>query len=314
MRRRRRRIRPRTFLRELVRRLDRRRDFALNRFEFLRLGDFLREQLSTQPGDRAARFPFLDLLARAVGEVAHALGVWARAVGLAFEECRAASLPRAARGLARGLMHREHVVAVHLDAMQSVGRRAARHAWISRGVGEGHFCRVAVVFADEKRGQFPNPRHVQPFVKRAVVRRAIAEKRDADIPGLHQHRAVARARRLEDARPDDAARAHQSDLRREQMHRAAAPVRAARLASIQLREKRARIEPLRECVPVPAMRAEHRVLAPQMRAHADGDRLLPDVSMTRALNQPALVRLRQPLLALADHLHLAVKPEHVGVG
>ena len=49
-----------------------------------------------EPLDRAARLPGLDLLAGAVGEVAHALGVRPGAVGLAFEQRRPAA--RARRG------------------------------------------------------------------------------------------------------------------------------------------------------------------------------------------------------------------------
>src|SRR5262245_23146980 len=57
------------------------------------------------------------------------------------------------------------------------------------------------------------------------------------------------------------------------------------------------------------MRAEHHVVRPQVGAHADGDGLLSDVGVARAVDQPALVRLRQLLLAAADRDHAAVKVE-----
>ena len=71
---------------------------------------------------------------------------------------------------------------------------------------------------------------------------------------------------------------------------------------------------LRERVTVTAMCGENRVLTSQMRADADGDRFLSDVCMTRPVDQPALMRLRKPLLAEANDLHLAIEREEVGVG
>ena len=49
------------------------------------------EQPAPQPLDRAARLPLLDLLARAIGEIAHAFGVRPGAIGLALDQRRPAA-------------------------------------------------------------------------------------------------------------------------------------------------------------------------------------------------------------------------------
>src|SRR5579864_7073581 len=58
---------------------------------------------------------------------------------------------------------------------------------------------------------------------------------------------------------------------------------------------------------VAAMRTKNNVFLAQMCTNADGDGLLTDISMASAVNQAALVRAGQLLLALADELHLAVE-------
>ena len=81
-------------------------------------------------------------------------------------------------------------------------------------------------------GSFQMLARFKPFVEGAVVDRAVAEERHGHAVGLEQLEAVARSGGLQDARPDDAAGPHHADFRREQVHAAAAPVRAAGLAAI----------------------------------------------------------------------------------
>ena len=71
-------------------------------------------------------------------------------------------------------------------------------------------------------GSFQMLGHVQPFVEGAVVDGPVAEEGDGHAVGLQELEAVAGPGRLEDARPDDAAGAHQADFGREQVHAAAA--------------------------------------------------------------------------------------------
>jgi hypothetical protein len=55
--------------------------------------------------------------------------------------------------------------------------------------------------------------------------------------------------------------------------------------------------------------AEHNVALAQMGTHSNGNRLFPDVGMTRSMNEPALMRLCQLLFALADDLHVVEEIE-----
>lgn len=120
---------------------------------------------------------------------------------------------------------------------------------------------------------------------------------------------VAGPGRLEDARSDNPTRAEHADLWRKQVHAAAAAPRAARLATVELREERAWLEPLRERVPVPAMGAEDGVLRGQMSAHGRGDGLLADIGVAGAMDEAALMRFREPLLDHANDEHGAEEGE-----
>ena len=65
--------------------------------------------------------------------------------------------------------------------------------------------------------------------------------------------------------------------------------------------------PLARAWPWPRCRAEHDIVALEVCAHADCDRFLTDISVARAVNEAALVRLRQLLLlSPADEYHLAI--------
>src|SRR5258706_14600050 len=50
-----------------------------------------------------------------------------------------------------------------------------------------------------------------------------------------------------------------------------------------------------------------------MRADADGHRLLPDIGVAGAVDQPGLVGLGQLLLAAPDHQHLAIETQQRGL-
>src|SRR5205823_5140597 len=118
-----------------------------------------------------------------------------------------------------------------------------------------------------------------------------------------------RTGRLQDARADDAARSHQAELRREQVHAAAAAVGTAAFAAIEFGDDLQRRHPLRQRVAVAAVRAEDDVLTPQVRGHAHRHRLLADVSVARAVNEAALVRARELLFTFANEQYLPVELE-----
>ena len=79
--------------------------------------------------------------------------------------------------------------------------------------------------------------------------------------------------------------------------------------TVQLGDQFQRRHALGQSVAVAAVRAENHVLMPQMGAHAGGDRFLADVGVAGAVDQPALVRADQQLLAAADKRHRPVQGE-----
>ncbi len=187
----------------------------------------LLDEQPAEPLDRAAGLPALDVLARAVRVVAHPLGVGPGPIGLALDQGRPAAAAGAVDGLVRGLRDGQDVVAVDLDAGQAVALGAAGDAGVAAGVLERDLGGELVVLADEQHGQLPDAGHVQPFVEGAVVHGAVAEEGHGHAVGFEELEAVAGAGGLEDARADDPAGAHQADLGGEQVHAAAAAVRAA---------------------------------------------------------------------------------------
>ena len=260
-----------------------------------------------QSRDGTLCFPLLHLFTRAISEVAHAFGVRAGAVGFAFDERGAFAVASTLHGLAGGGVHCQHVVAIHFDAGDAIRRAAGCHAGIARDTGEWNLGGELVVLAHEQHGQLPDARHVQAFVKRAVVRRAIAEESDTDIACLHDQGTIARASGLQDAGADDAAGAHHADLRRKQMHGATATARAAGLATKEFRHELARLHAFGERMSMAAVRAEDGVRFMQMRAHARGDGFLADIGVAGTVDESALMRFCESLLHHADDEHGAVE-------
>jgi len=78
-----------------------------------------------------------------------------------------------------------------------------------------HFGGVLVVLADKEDRQFPDACHVQAFMEGAVIDRAVAEKRHGHAVRFQHLEAIAGARGLKDARPDNAARSHHANFRGE---------------------------------------------------------------------------------------------------
>src|SRR5262249_1259005 len=305
------RVGPGAVLGEALRVLDDPLYLAVDRVQFLLVRRALGQQCLAESKDWTARLPLLDLLAGAVGEIAHALGMSPRAVSPALQQCRAATAAGATDGVAGRLVDRQDVVAINLDAGHTVGRPARGDIGIARRVLKRHLRRELIVLANEQDRQLPDGRQVDPLVERAIVDRPVAEEGDTNAITLQQLETVSGARCLEDARADDPAGAHQPDFRREQVHAAAAALRAAGSAAEQLGEQLARRDALRQGVPVPAVRAEHDIAAVEVSTDAGGNGLLADVRMTGAVDQSALMRPRQLLLAATDEEHLSIQGEEL---
>ncbi len=145
----------------------------------------------------------------------------AGAIGAAFQQRGALAAPRALDRFRRGLVHGQHVVAVNLETRYAVHGPPSGHTRAGRGVGERDLGGELVVLAHEDDRQLPDAGHVQTFVEGTVVHCAVAEEGDRNLIRLRELETIASPRGLEDARGNDAAGAHQADLRREQVHRSA---------------------------------------------------------------------------------------------
>ena len=141
---------------------------------------------------------------------------------------RAAALAGAGYCFASYRVNLSYVVAIDGNAGQSVGCGAVGHLRIAGGIDKGDFRGVEVVFADEEHWQLPVGRQVDAFVESSVGYRPVAKKRHADLGDAQELKGVASTGSLEDAGADDAAGAHHPHLRREKVHGATAPLRAAR--------------------------------------------------------------------------------------
>ena len=129
--------------------------------------------------------------------------------------------------------------------------------------------------------------------------------------GAEQLEAVAGARALQDAGTDDAAGAHQADFGGEEVHAAAAPLGAAGRLAEELSRHRARADPFRQGVTVPAMGAEDDIVLAQVGADAGRDRFFPDISVAGTGHQSHLVGAGELLFGPANQNHHAVKRQQL---
>ena len=91
---------------------------------------------------------------------------------------------------------------------------------------------------------------------------------------------------------------------RKQVHAAAAAVRAAGRSPVQFGDELRGGTPLARAWPWPRCVLKTASSRPQMGTDADGDRFLADIGVAGAVDQAALMRFRQSLLAVTDQLHL----------
>ena len=88
-------------------------------------------------------------------------------------------------------------------------------------------------------------------------------------------------------------------------------LRAAGRATEKLGNHFVRADSLCQGMPVPAVRAENGIIGAQVRAHAGGNRLFPDIGVAGAVNQTHLVRTGQLLLSVAYNEQLPVEREEL---
>ena len=148
-------------------------------------------------------------------------------------------------------------------------------------------------------------------MERAVVYGSIAKEGHRYTAGLHQLRAIATTARLQDAGSTDAAGPHHADLGRKEMHRAAAPARAARHPTEEFGHQLLRRHALGQRVTVTAMRAEDWIVVIEMCADTGGDRFLTDVGVASAMNHAALMAAGEFFFGVANCEHCAKQAQQL---
>src|SRR5262249_15548049 len=116
-------------------------NLAVNRIKLRLSCRAVFQQRLPESQDRAARLPFLDLFACAVGVIAHALGVGTGAVRLALQQGRPTTGSRATNCLVRGTKDGKLIVPVNFNARHSVGSTATGDTRIARGIFKWNFGR-----------------------------------------------------------------------------------------------------------------------------------------------------------------------------
>ena len=141
-----------------------------------------------------------------------------------------------------------------------------------------------------------------------IIDGAVAKESDRHGPVAAQFGRIPRPAGLEDAGADDAAGPHHPDLGGEQVHRAPPAARAAGRPAEQLGTEVGRRHPLGEGMAMAAVGAEDGVAVGEVPADAGGHRLLPDIRVAGAMDEPARVAAGELLFGEADDEH---RPEAV---
>ena len=228
------------------------------------------------------------------------------AIGLHFQQVRAAACPAMRCGAGGGGGHRAYVHAIHLFARDAP--RGAVLAEIARGAGPllagAHG--IFVVLDDEDAGQLEQRRQIQALVYLALVGRALAEigRRDMAITAIPVGEGQPGAEG--DLRAHDAVPAVERLLAAEHVHRPALAARITAGAAGQLRHHAARFHAAGQHVAMVAIAGNDLVAGDELRLDAHHHRFLPDVEVAEPADQPHAVELARLLLEPADQQHRAI--------
>ena len=200
----------------------------------LRLGDARFAQLRAHAADRVVHLVLGDLVLRAVGEPGVGDRVAAVAVGHRLQHGGRALLARGAQQAVGRLDDRVEVVAVDALAVHAVRARALVQLRLGGGARDRRAHAVLVVDDEEDDRQLPQRGEVERLVPGAHVHGAVAELADDRLRLALAHEREREAGRDRQLAGDDAPAAVVAARDVEQVHRAAAAVRAAVLAAEQL--------------------------------------------------------------------------------
>ena len=252
---------------------------------------------------------FLGAVFRGVGHRMSAI-----AVGRHLQDDRAVAAAAPFQREVGGGLDRAHVHAVDLEAGDVEALTALRQVGQRRGALDRGAHRVAVVLDDVDHRQLPQLGHVEGLVDLALVGGPVAEIGEGDVAvaavAVGEREACAEG----DLRADDAVAAVEMLLLGEHVHRAALALAEAAAASGQLGHDALGVEAAGQHVAVVAVGGDGLVAGLGLEHQAGHHRLLPDVEVAEAADQPHAVHLAGALLEAADEEHAAVGLELLFAG
>jgi len=167
----------------------------------------------------------------------------------------------------------------------------------------------AVVLADEQHGQAPEGSQIDRLMEGAGRHGTVAEEGGDHAVAALQPRRERGADGNREPGAHDAVGPENAERRVGDVHGPAETPADAGGPSHQLGEHAGHVEPLGHHVAVPAVRRGDHVVGAQLRAHADGHRLLADRQVHEAGHDAVAVQDRGAGLELPDPAHLAVAVE-----
>src|SRR5581483_6553173 len=162
-------------------------------------------------------------------------------VSLALDQSGTLASPRTGHCLTRRGEHGGYILPVHCNGVHSisVGTSSDFRLRVTDGHGSGD--RVTVVFTEVNDGKLPEGGHVERFVERTLIDRAVPEEAQTYLVGATNFGTQADAGSERDAAADNGRLADESNAVVRQVHGAAAVLADARCFAHQLGHQRPQI-------------------------------------------------------------------------
>src|SRR5271166_1070361 len=221
---------------------------------------------------------------------------------------RAASLPSAFDRLAGGVVDREEIESVDFDSRHAKPGGSAQLTASDRPRACGRLG-VAIVFDHEDDWQLPDLRQIVRFERCALIGAAVSDERHRDAAGLEVLGGQGRATNQRRPSAHDPVRPQHPLCDIRDVHRSALAATQTIAPSIYFLHHRHDVTPLCDAMAVAAVRRGYHVADAELRADADGGRLLSGVEMDEARNLAAGEFVVDAILEATDRGHAAIAVE-----
>ena len=270
------------------------------------VGEAFRREAATHLLDRIVlrAHPVDLLLAPIFRRIGH--GVAAIAVGQHFQDDRAIARTTPLHRLIARSFDGAHIHAVDLLAGNLMGETPLGQVGRRRRTGNGCPHSVLVVLDDVDHRQLPQLGHVEALVDLALVGGAVAE--------IGERHVVVAAIPIGEGEPasernlgaDDAVTAEETLLDGKHVHGAALASGIPAAPAGQLRHHAPGVHAAGQHMAMVAVSGNDLISRLDRHLHADDDRLLADIEMAEAPDQPHAIELAGLFLESADEQHVAI--------